>query len=272
MKPTQTPRTLENDRFGKQQHEPSMVHRTPVRRHRASIGGGNVEGGFTLVELLVTIAMIVVLAAIIFVAYRTAIDRAKSTGNASNLRSLSTQMQRFASEYGYFPPGFDKDFPSTSQFTAIRWPEILLETSGLQPPSEEYLSPTKGTVLEPGLTWQPLNYAANVAVCYRTGGQRVRPANIHRPNEIVLIGDVTTKVGEENTKYKNGNATFSPTTPTLTAASPAAGQQPASFWTDVGTGQPDYRNSGSTQMIFVDGHLVAFKKGELKAKHFSISY
>ena len=249
-----------------------MMTHSPSRRHSISFCGTARKLGFTLVELLVSIAIVAVLAALVFIISRKAIDRAKSTGNMANLRSLALQMKGFAADHWYFPPGFDSDFPANSDFTSGRWPEILLENSGAKPPREEYISPTKATALQPGLTWQPLNYAANVAVCYRTGGQRVRPANIQRPHETVLIGDVTTKAGEESTTYKNGNATFTPKGATLTADTPAAGQQEATFWTGAGTGQPEYRNSGRAHMIFVDGHIEAFRQGELKAKHFSIRY
>lgn len=228
--------------------------------------------GFTLVELLISIAIITVLAALVVMISRKATDRAKAGSNIANLRSLSTQMLSFAAEYGYYPPGFDSNFPSTSGFTSNRWPEILMESIGEKPARQEYLSPTKATLLEPGLTWQPLNYAANVTVCYRTGGERVRPASIKRPHETILIGDVTTKTGEESTTYKNGNATFTPKNATLTADNHTAGQQPASFWAGAGTGQPEYRNSGKAHMVFVDGHIEAFREGELKAKHFSIRY
>ncbi|MCH7227132.1 hypothetical protein [Haloferula sp. A504] len=203
---------------------------------------------------------------------RRAIDSANASRNMANLRSLATQMQSFAADHGYFPPGFDKNFPATSGFATNRWPEILMEDSGAKPPREEYLSPTKRSVFQPELTWQPLNYAANVAVCYRTGGRRVRPANIRRAGEVVLLGDVTTKAGAEFTPHKNGHANFTPTSATLAADTPAAGRQTATFHTGAEAGQPEYRNRGKAHMVFVDGHIQAFKKGELKAKHFSINY
>lgn len=245
---------------------------TNIRHRRSALCGSARARGFTLVELLVVIAIIAVLATLVFMISSKAIDYARATKNMANLRSLALQMQGFAADHGYFPPGFDENFPATSSFTKTRWPEILLENSGAKPTREEYLSPTKGSKLEPGMTWQPINYAANIAVCYRTGGKPVRPANIQRPNEIVLIGDVNTNSNAESTPHKNGFANFTPTSATLTAATPAAGQQPATFWTGAGTGQPDYRNNGRAHMVFVDGHLEAFRQGELKAKHFSIRY
>ena len=249
-----------------------MMRGKGARHRRDTIRGSAGEGGFTLVELLVTIAMIAVLAALIFMISRKAIDRAKATKNMANLRSLATQMQNFAADQGYFPPGFDSNFPANSSFTNIRWPEILLENIGAKPAREEYLSPTKGSKLEAGMTWQPLNYAANVAVCYRTGGKPVRTANIQRPNEVVLLGDVTTKQGAESTPHKNGHANLTPTNATLSADTPAAGQNTATFTTGTESGKPDYRNNGEAHMIFVDGHIQGFKQGALKAKHFSIRY
>jgi prepilin-type N-terminal cleavage/methylation domain-containing protein/prepilin-type processing-associated H-X9-DG protein len=249
-----------------------MMRWTDIRRRRASLSGSARARGFTLVELLVVIVIVAILATLVFVMTRRVMDSAKATRNMANLRSLASQIQSFAADQGYYPPGFDTNFPNTSSFTKNRWPEILMESSGAKPPREEYLSPTKGSKLEPGMTWQPINYATNVAVCYRTGGQRVRPANIQRPGETVLLGDVTTQAGAESTPHKNGFASFTPKGATLTADTPALGQQDASFWTGAGTGQPEYRNSGKAHMVFVDGHLEAFKEDELKAKHFSIKY
>ena len=248
-----------------------MTH-SPSRHRSTSFHGTAGALGFTLVELLVVITIIVVLAAVVLTITRKVMDSAKASRNMTNLRSLASQIQTFAADQGYYPPGFDENFPSTSSFTQKRWPEILLENSGAKPAREEYLSPTKGSKLEPGMTWQPINYATNVAVCYRTGGQRVRPANIQRPGETVLLGDVTTQAGAESTPHKGGLASFSPKGATLAADTPAAGQQTASFWTGAATGQPEYRNNGKAHMVFVDGHVQAFKEGELKAKHFSIKY
>lgn len=64
-------------------------HAAPARHYRPA---------FTLVEVLVTITMIVVLAALVFMMVRKSIDSAKTATSLSNLHQLHTGIMSFAAE------------------------------------------------------------------------------------------------------------------------------------------------------------------------------
>ncbi|MFM8763518.1 MAG: type II secretion system protein, partial [Spartobacteria bacterium] len=65
---------------------------------------------FTVIEILVVIAIVAVLAALLFPAMSAALDRAKDTKCISNLRQIGTAVQLYANENnGNIVPGFARD-------------------------------------------------------------------------------------------------------------------------------------------------------------------
>lgn len=82
--------------------------RIPARDFRA---------GFTLVELLIVVAIIVMLIALMLPATRNALDRAKATHCLTSCRLLSAAMANYAVEYdNRYPPMFmDPDGSSNTQ-------------------------------------------------------------------------------------------------------------------------------------------------------------
>ena len=69
---------------------------------------GKPRAGFTLVELLVTISVIALLAAIIIPSVTVAFRRAKETRAMRQIKDLESAVKRFYDEYGYMP--YDKGF------------------------------------------------------------------------------------------------------------------------------------------------------------------
>jgi prepilin-type N-terminal cleavage/methylation domain-containing protein/prepilin-type processing-associated H-X9-DG protein len=65
--------------------------------------------GFTLVELLVVIAVIAILAAILYPVFAIAREKARQTSCASNLKQIGTAVQMYVQDYdGHYP---DNPFP-----------------------------------------------------------------------------------------------------------------------------------------------------------------
>ena len=79
-----------------------------------------VHHGFTLVELMVVITIVVVLAALVFIGSRKAMDAAHNAGCVSSLRQLATAGQSYVAEHGAYPnQGRQMDGSNTWWFKAM---------------------------------------------------------------------------------------------------------------------------------------------------------
>nr|CAA9240232.1 hypothetical protein AVDCRST_MAG63-1499 [uncultured Armatimonadetes bacterium] len=101
-------------------------------------------GGFTLVELLTVIAIIAVLAGIIFPVFATAREKARQATCQSNLRQIGMAIQMYASDYdGQYPWAVD----ASDKYVPQIWPAAcrpFLDAALLLHPSRE-------TVPKPGV-------------------------------------------------------------------------------------------------------------------------
>ncbi len=61
------------------------------------------RSGFTLIEMLVVIAIIAILAGLLFPAINRALETAKRNQAAADVRSIAGAITMFYNEYGYFP-------------------------------------------------------------------------------------------------------------------------------------------------------------------------
>lgn len=59
--------------------------------------------GFTIVELLIVLAVIIVLAALVFKTYSSIQARSRNTTRENNLKALQEKIETFYSNNGYFP-------------------------------------------------------------------------------------------------------------------------------------------------------------------------
>lgn len=81
------------------------------------------NSGFTLVELLVTIAIMAILVAVSFPIYTTAIQHAHCAACATNMRSLSLAFLSYSYEH-------DGTLPGRTTGSTDKWPTILLPYCG----------------------------------------------------------------------------------------------------------------------------------------------
>lgn len=81
----------------------SLFGKSPHRRK--PLFQTNVVSGFTLVELLIVVAILSILALIATVNLRMATDRALKSADAANLHTLATALQTYMMDYGSLPPG-----------------------------------------------------------------------------------------------------------------------------------------------------------------------
>jgi general secretion pathway protein G len=78
-----------------------------VRRSTALRGGIRREGGFTLVELLVVIAMITILAAMAVVQYRNSVQRTQEATLKTNLFRMRDAIDQYYADKGKYPSSLD---------------------------------------------------------------------------------------------------------------------------------------------------------------------
>ncbi|MBC8143645.1 MAG: prepilin-type N-terminal cleavage/methylation domain-containing protein [Armatimonadetes bacterium] len=102
----------------------------------------NVRRGFTLIELLMVIAIIAILAAILFPVFAQAREKARQTACLSNLKQLGLSLSMYGQDYD--------ETLMTTQLDGLRWPQLLApyikQRSFVTCPSANYDLPVAGTL------------------------------------------------------------------------------------------------------------------------------
>ena len=87
---------------------------------------GQDRDGFSLVELMVVIAIIVMLTALLLPALNRAIGRARQTQCMNNVRQLGIGLQQFVSEYHHYPLSVDTESDRSGHPTNFNtWTEAI---------------------------------------------------------------------------------------------------------------------------------------------------
>jgi len=81
----------------------------------------NRGAGFTLVELLVVISIIILLAALVVPAVKRAQNSSMKAGSVSNLRQIGVAMMSYTAEHGSFPPPRSDPSKANSYATVYGW-------------------------------------------------------------------------------------------------------------------------------------------------------
>ena len=135
----------------------SALHRPTNRELRASRGGVRDRRAFTLIELLIVIAIIAILAAIAVPNFLEAQVRAKVSRAQTDMRALATGLESFRVDNGAYPEGTDNP---------ANYPQALANILGELAPGY-YTFRTRGSAGEQvgrdfrGLT-TPIAYAASI--------------------------------------------------------------------------------------------------------------
>lgn len=164
------------------------------------------RGGFTLVELLVVITIIVILAAILFPVFASARKRARSAGCINNLKQLGTAARMYSTDYdGAITIGMRPSNPGTNDGAWYwRWfvyasnIQVYVCPSGHQEQRAEYPTGEIG----------PISYATICESCFE---DRVcKPERIRRPANTMLLSDNPWSLERSCPKSHEGKRAHSP--------------------------------------------------------------
>lgn len=176
--------------------------------------------GISLVEILATIAILVILAALLFPSAKGFLAGGQSAGCAANLRKIGGAMRQYTVDNaGHFPPHWgganDSRWRDTRAFQtaysgSVTWYGFLAP----------YLSDWNGDIMQPMnkvfacpavpvSSWKGKTYASTAANGGQSYGynyynlthnfasqQIVRAAGIQRPSKLVLVADIPAAGGE----------------------------------------------------------------------------
>jgi prepilin-type N-terminal cleavage/methylation domain-containing protein/prepilin-type processing-associated H-X9-DG protein len=186
---------------------------SPPVRGAGRTGPRPAWGGFTLVELLVVVAIIAVLAGLLFPVFAQAREKGRQTYCLSNLRQMSAAMMLYTEDHdGFYPPAIGRDGrrPIDVDATWMHFLEPYLKSSGV------FIDPSSGAPQEPLHNYgyapsiRTMGYDAislivdpwGIAMWEGLGGYYGRPigwyreeipsrnvADVARPTETVLVCD-----------------------------------------------------------------------------------
>lgn len=217
--------------------------------------------GFTLVEVIVTISIVLVLALISFSAGKALTNRARIIESTANLRSLAIANTTYASDNGYYCPASD-------QFNNRRWHGSRKTSGGKFDPTSGFLSPYLGKSMR--VTTCPLFKAlvgGSESFEDGTGGYGYnsayiggRPGGEFNPTTKILVSERVANISNPGKTVMFTTAAY---------ALPAGLQEYASceppFW-DYGSGPSGNRPSPTVHFRANGKALVAWCDGSVTAE------
>ncbi len=205
-------------------------------------------GAFTLVELLIVIAIVAILAAILFPVFATARERGRRLTCAANLKQIGDALALYVADYDdYYPPCWVSNAP----VSASLWSQHLVAGYGLLP--QQFVCPTQGPPDRHQYSeqeWQANNHFwALFYAHYGLNNQLSRrpTTQVARPSSKILVAEM---------KH------FSVTRPTWGYF---ASFPPKCTARDAVNMIPN-RHNGFFNVLWADGHVAALSASDPKVK------
>jgi prepilin-type N-terminal cleavage/methylation domain-containing protein len=175
------------------------------------------SGAFTLLELMVVIAIVVVLAGLLFPAAQSVLDRAKKVQAKNDLTQIVTAANAFYTEYGRYPTDQTTDAAATyggSTSSKVLFDELRAKTASfnarqiifISPPEDSTQTRPKGKIGSDGQFHDPwgtaysvrmdANYDNNVDNAYTDGSA----GGDSSANYALRLGVIAWSLGKDETK------------------------------------------------------------------------
>ena len=189
---------------------------------------------FTLIEILVVIAIIGILAAILFPVFARAREQARKTSCLSNLKQIGLGLAQYTQDY-------DERFPLGQSYVAgvvdLYWMELL---DPYVKSTQIYACPSlsDGAVRVVGTKTWPLAYGCNLTLMQSNNASAL--ASLNNASETILISE------------KSANDW---------PAYPSSGSISPAWLPAVDARRVDPRHSGGSNFVFGDGHAKWLTSG-----------
>jgi len=202
-----------------------------------------VRTGFTLIELLVVVAIISILAAILFPVFARARENARRSGCMSNLKQMGTAMMMYAQDYDeHFPPLYNTPVNSSGTTITAAWNYLIQPyVKNAQIFNCPSTDTTYFTTTNPHV--DGLRYGLNILFgeyswwrdsLGRTG---LHIASIENPAQtIFILDDNSFRAAPEGTLY------------------------------DTTVRKPAYRHLETANTLFVDGHVKSLNRSRIQER------
>ena len=226
------------------------------------------QGGFTLIEILVVLAIIAVLSVLLIPSVKSSLEASKSAKCAGNLKQLGVQTMAYVADNGVYPA-------MIQQTKSVPVPGAFYEYIRNSPVKDCAICPSaKFTGYRNGRPQE--GYGGNpliLRVSLDDTPPPVRPAQIVRPAEVILLTDGAQLAANG---FALGMSTiwfgkFLVTTRgnQSQAETPLTDAEvlPGGFW-DPDVSQIPLRHNGRANVLFCDGHVGSISAiGDLKQKN-----
>jgi prepilin-type N-terminal cleavage/methylation domain-containing protein/prepilin-type processing-associated H-X9-DG protein len=254
-----------------------------VKRNSLARTDGRRNTGFTLIELLIVIAIIALLAAILFPVFARARENARRSSCQSNLKQIGIAFAMYKEDYdGGYAPSFHNyvnnpvgkeggpsvyDLNSVPSYTDMLMSYIKSEQVFLCPSRGISAVRKIGTAIYAANGWAyGLNTGTTADICMGPGRSFtycnngagspsvVRDSMIESPSTLIHAGDSYGLPHSAAWACKI-------TTETIPAATPGP---------PYGQPAPHYRHLDTANYLFCDGHVKALSRGASEANSFAL--
>ena len=166
--------------------------------------------GFTIVELLVVVAIIIVLAALAFTVAGRGQKAAKSASTLANLRDIGVGVAGWMSDNNqFFPPAWDNTSGRNQSYAQVLDPYVNGEED-FRSEESRFIAPNKRIPVEVNQYSHPITYSMNPVVCevYNTPDDLekslIHVTQVERLSEVIIMADGCQNPGN----LGQANATF----------------------------------------------------------------
>lgn len=227
--------------------------------------------GFTMVELLVVVAILLALAALVFSLAGRGQKAAKSAGTLANLREIGVGAGGWMADNNqFFFPSWDNTGGRNQSYAQVLDPYVNGQENYREPDSR-FIAPNKRLEVEVNDFSHPITYSANHVVCevFNTpedlGKSLIHITQVDRLAEVILLADGCQNPGNLN----QANATFYQIQVGKTGDFSKM-KDPIPEGPDVdeasGDGWIRYPD-GVAHALMCDGSARVFKKGAIQNRH-----